>query len=199
MPNPRLAKIKALMQEKKAHIVRSKPTFWKPVRLIQRIQPTAKILSWLMTKESLTARIRQHCPDMQVIVLSEQIERPLLDESNALNLQENEQAWVRCVLLKCANKNWVYARTIIPNPIPENPWSHLQQLGDKPLGEVLFELPNVKRTEFEFCAQSLKSWPHLAAHFDMQTLQSKGFARRSCFTQQQATLLLTEVFLPELI
>ncbi|NPA72712.1 MAG: chorismate lyase [Gammaproteobacteria bacterium] len=194
----RLAKIRALTQTKQVHTVRSRPSFWKPARLIQRITPNRIIQTWLTTKNSLTLRIRQQCPEMQVVVLSERTERPLLDESTALGLAENEPAWVRCVLLQCADKKWVYARTIIPHLTPDSPWVALQKLGDKPLGEVLFEQKSIERTPFEFSSQPLTDWPYLSENLVDGTTKAKGYARRSTFTQADAPLLLTEVFLPEL-
>ncbi len=199
MPNERLAKIKALIQDKKAHTVRGRPSFWKPARLIQRITRSSTIQSWLNTKESLTQRLRQHCPDLHVLVLSEQTERPLLDESTALGLQPNDQAWVRCVLLQCQNQNWVYARTVIPNLSQESPWTSLQKLGNQPLGEVLFELPSIQRTPFEFTSQALSNWPYISEQLGAEQSQGKGYARRSIFTQKGAPLLLTEIFLPGLV
>lgn len=199
MPNERLAKIKALIQEKKSHTVRGRPGFWKPARLIQRVTSSPTIQSWLSTKESLTQRLRQHCPALQVLVLSEQTERPLLDETTALGMLPNDQAWVRCVLLQCENQSWIYARTVIPNLTPESPWFSLQKLGDKPLGEVLFEFPSIQRTPFEFTSQALSSWPYLSEQLEAAESQGKGYARRSIFTQKEAPLLLTEVFLPGLV
>ena len=199
MPNERLAKIKALIQEKKTHTVRGKPSFWKPARLIQRVAASPQIQSWLNTPDSLTARIRQTCPQMTVLVLSEKTERPLLEECTALGLQPNDQAWVRCVLLQCGQQNWVYARTVIPNLTPESPWTPLQQLGNKPLGDVLFDLPSIQRTPFEFSGQALSGWPYLSEQLSLSETQGKGYARRSTFTQKNAPLLLTEVFLPGLV
>jgi chorismate--pyruvate lyase len=199
MPNERFAKIKALMQEKRSHTVRGRPSFWKPARLIQRVSNFPTVQSWLSTKDSLTQRIRQTCPQMTVQVLSEQTERPLLDECTALGLSANDLAWVRCVLLKCDDQNWVYARTVIPNLTPESPWTSLQKLGNQPLGEVLFDLPSIQRTPFEFSSQGLSTWPYLSEQIGAENSQGKGYARRSIFTQKEAPLLLTEVFLPGLV
>lgn len=199
MPNERLAKIKSLIQDKQMQPVRGKPSFWKPARLIQRVSASPQIQSWLNTPNSLTARIRQSCPHMRVHVLCEKIQRPLVDECTALGLRPNDQAWVRAVLLQCDQQNWVYARTVIPNLTPENPWTTLQQLGNKPLGEVLFELPSIGRTPFEFSRQALSDWPYLSEQLEAEYSQGKGYARRSIFTQKEAPLLLTEVFLPGLV
>lgn len=198
MINSRIAKIKALIKQKSEHIAHAKSAFWKPASLLQRLQPSAQIADWLKTQQSLTARIRLLCPDMKVIVLSEKLERPLLDEAKALGLAFNDKAWVRCVLLQCQQNSWIYARTVIPNLDSENPWHHLQHLGDKPLGEVLFEQNNIQRSDFEFCSQPLAEWPYLLENTHYQNPQLRSFARRSLFSKQQAPLLLTEVFLPAL-
>jgi chorismate--pyruvate lyase len=126
-------------------------------------------------------------------------ERPLLDESTALGMHPNDLAWVRCVLLQCADQNWIYARTVIPNLTAESPWGALQKLGNKPLGDVLFELPSIQRTPFEFTSQALTTWPYLSKQLEPDESQGKGYARRSIFTQKGAPLLLTEVFLPGLV
>lgn len=154
--------------------------------------------SWLTTPQSLTLRLKGICPDLSVLVLSEKLEIPLPEEITALDLDLQQTAWVRCVLLKCASnvqgQDWVYARTVIPNFDAANPWHSLQTLGNKPLGEVLFELENIERTPFSFDKQLLDGLPYLK-----QTALSEGLLRRSIFIQQTAPLLLTEVFLPDLL
>lgn len=168
--------------------------------LNQLTQVTAcpKQQSWLNTPGSLTLRLKGICTDLRVVVLSEKLEVALPEEVNALNLASNELAWVRCVLLQCAAQplaqNWVYARTVIPNFNAQNPWHSLQTLGNKPLGEVLFELDNIERTPFSFAKQTSTTLPYLPSH-----ILAKGLLRRSTFTQNTAPLLLTEVFLPDLL
>ncbi len=177
----------------------NRPQHWKPEGLIKRITDDSAIQSWLSTKGSLTARLRQQCPELKVQILSERLEVPLHNELLALQMQANEQAWVRCVLLQCEQQNWVYARTVIPNLNAQNPWESLQKLGDKPLGEVLFEMPTIQRTPFAFAKLPLQSWPYLKPSLAKDQHSKPSFARRSVFLQQQAPLLLTEVFLPGLL
>ncbi len=196
--NP-LSKIQALIQEK-TQLKFSGPQFWKPPGLISRIAPAAQTQSWLKTPTSLTARLRKHCPELEVVILSEQFETPLINEAQKLGLVYNEEAWVRCVLLKCRQRSWIYARTVIPRMDAQNPWQELQTLGAKPLGEILFDKPSVNRSAFEFSKDSLAHWPHLMKHLNAPELAHKpGFARRSVFKQKGAPLLLTEVFLPGLL
>jgi len=200
MPNERLSKIRALIQEKQNISSTMKTQFWKPSGLLRRITPSTKIQSWLNTPKSLTAKLKILCPNLEVVVLSEELEIPLLNESQKLGLHREETAWVRCVLLKCNDTSWVYARTVIPNFQPNNPWHELQNLGTKPLGEVLFEMPSIHRTPFEFSKDSLDYWPHLIDSINDKNAQKfTGFARRSIFSQNKHPLLLTEVFLPGLL
>ncbi|WP_084205662.1 chorismate--pyruvate lyase family protein [Thiomicrorhabdus chilensis] len=177
-------------------------THWKPASLLKRLPVSKEMASWLSTSGSLTRKIRQACPTMQVEVLSEGWQCPLPSEARALGLSLHQKVWVRSVVLKCGHTSWVFARTVIPNPPFANPWSWLQKLGNKPLGEVLFELKNVERSDFEFSQQSVDDWPLLNRHLNQNGLiqsDKKCFARRSLFRQQQAPLLLTEVFLSPIL
>jgi chorismate--pyruvate lyase len=198
---------------------------------------SAAMQSWLATAGSLTARLRQHCPNLQVIVLAEGFDTPMPFEVERLqagvdvNLgtlqnrdipsqdrqsQNNyDQAWVRCVLLQCPaplgslgvrgardSLNWVYARTVIPNLTPHNPWANLQSLGNQPLGEILFDNPQIQRTAFEFLNPPLSAWPYLSHHLGAPLNTQNAPARCSVFTQPNAPqhpLHLTEVFLPGLV
>ncbi|MCF6253761.1 MAG: chorismate lyase [Thiomicrorhabdus sp.] len=195
----RTSKIKQLLGKKaEQHSAHTRPVFWKPAKLIHRITPVKNTQQWLTTKGSLTARLRQLCPTLEVEVLSEKLEQPLANESQSLGLQPNEHAWIRCVLLRGGGENWIYARTVIPHFSESNAWAHLQQLGNKPLGEVLFQDNNIQRTHFTFAKQSLAIWPYLPLSSSPNSIPF-GYARRSIFTQQNTPLLLTEVFLPPLL
>jgi len=195
----RISKIKQLLAKKtEPHASHTRPIFWKPTKLIQRITPVKSTQQWLTTEGSLTARLRQLCPTLEVVILSEKLERPLANEIQSLGLQSNEHAWVRCVLLRGGGENWIYARTVIPNFSESNAWAHLQQLGNKPLGEVLFQDSTIQRTPFTFARHSLTIWPYLSLSSSPKHTPV-GYARRSIFTQQHAPLLLTEVFLPNLL
>ncbi|VAW45096.1 Chorismate--pyruvate lyase [hydrothermal vent metagenome] len=195
----RISKIKQLLNKKtESQSMPTRPFFWKPAKLIQRISAVKNTQNWLTTKGSLTTQLRQLCPELEVVILSEKLERPLANEAQSLGLQPSEPAWIRCVLLQGGAENWVYARTVIPHFLESNPWFHLQQLGNKPLGEVLFQDSAIQRTPFTFARHPLTNWPYLPLSSDQES-KVVGYARRSVFTQQQAPLLLTEVFLPSLL
>jgi len=192
----RIAKIRRLLQEKQP-LPNIAPQHWKPEKLIRRITNNQKLINWLNLKTSLTAKLRRECAELRVEILSETYEEPMLSEAQALGLSITDKAWVRCVLLKCQNQNWVYARTIIPNLQPQNPWHELQTLGTKPLGEILFEMNNIDRSPFGFGQDLISVWPHLNTQISPAKQKKMGYARRSLFQRQQHPLLLTEVFLPD--
>ncbi len=160
---------------------------WKPQELWQRLEISSADKEWLIATASLTAKIRRSCPNMIVTILSEKWQRPLEFEVQALGLKQGEFAWVRCVILKCDNQDLIYARTVIPNMKSGNPWFALKKLGNQPLGEILFNLKQVKRSPF-LLLKTDYSWPYL--------IKSKpSLARQSVFFQATHPLLLTEVFL----
>jgi chorismate--pyruvate lyase len=136
---------------------------------------------------------------MQVKVLSERWQIPLPCESRALQMPPRQPAWIRCVLLQCGHSSLIYARTVIPDLQPDNPWHAIQKLGNQPLGEILFEREAIHRSPFEFAYAPYPSWPDLAGAETQNALNENGFARRSLFLEHQAPLLLTEVFLPAIL
>lgn len=163
---------------------------WKPAKLFSRLNAPFPLKHWLLDKGSLTAKLRQTCPKMNVKVLSETWQLPMAEEAKLLGLSYNQKAWVRCVVLHCQGQPLVYARTVIPNCQAGNPWFGLKQLGNQPLGEVLFQLKNIRRSHFEISEIKGRRWPQLKG-FD----RSDTLARRSIFWKKQAPLLLTEAFL----
>lgn len=203
------SKIQQLLQAKRSlqssSSARRKPNLhWKPAKLLRRVTTNPALQQWLTLESSLTQKLKQTYPQLEVVILSETFESPLSSESQCLGLAIEEQAWIRCVVLQSAGKNLIYARTVIPAMHPQNPWYELQNLGNKPLGEVLFEDKSIQRTPFQFSKDKLSHWPNLgnlANHehaTDFKPPNADAYARRSVFLKNQVPLLLTEVFLPEL-
>lgn len=161
---------------------------WKPAVLHGRF-PT-HIRPWLTDRSSLTAKLKRQCQQFSVQRLFEGRALPLPSEQQKLKIPHGKNVWSRCVLLLCNGQPVVYARTLIPNFTPGNPWLKIQQLGNQPLGELLFQLPNLQRSTFEF-TQTQIPWPYLPA----QPSSQDTYARQCLFHQAKAPLLLTEVFL----
>lgn len=161
---------------------------WLPEHELTQLTTDPHAASWLLERGSLTQRLREHWGDAAVQLLDEGLSTPLPHEAQRLGLPPDAHAWVRCVLLVCRGEPRVYARTVIPGWTPHNPWAQVQRLGQQPLGELLFRLPDLQRSAFEWNADA--SWPHL------QNIEGEPpLARRCVFERAEAPLLLTEVFL----
>lgn len=167
---------------------------WQSAGLVHRVSTDNTLQTWLLDSASLTAKIRQICADMQVHILSEKWQIPLPTERQQLGMADGEKAWIRCVVLHCHNRPLIYARTVIPKCHAGNRWYALKKLGNRPLGEVLFQLKQVKRHPFDVALWPSLDWPHLA-EFDSTPTTAKSYARKSLFEQHGQPLLLTEVFL----
>lgn len=167
---------------------RYQPKRWYPPSMIQRLTANAHNQAWLTDTSSLTQKLRQYCPGLRVEIISEGFDTPLHDEAQNLRLPTQQQAWLRQIRLMCGDQPLVYARSVMPHFTTRNPWWHIKHLGHQPLGEVLFNQPQLKRSDFEFCQAA---WPK-------QGSSSPLLARRCCFYNQNAPLLLTEVFLPQI-
>lgn len=161
------------------------PTHWLAEAELPQLCTDAQACDWLRERGSLTERLRRAWGDVAVQPLQEAHTPPLPHEAARLNLAPGEAVWLRCVQLVCRGQPRLYARTVIPAWGPHNPWAEVQRLGQQPLGELLFRLPDLQRSGFEWAHGA--RWPH--------TVRDAAPARRCVFVRQGAPLLLTEVFL----
>jgi chorismate--pyruvate lyase len=139
---------------------------------------------WLREPGSLTQRLREHRPPVQVQPVFEGLQTPHPAEQALLHIPAapaTPSAWVREVQLLGAGQPRLWARTVIPHWSAHNPWAQVQTLGQQPLGELLFVWPDIVRG------------PLHVAHTPM------GWARYCVYHRHQAPLLLAEVFLPALL
>lgn len=139
------------------------------------------LLDWLQEPASLTVRLARQWPDVVVQVVSEGVAPPLPDEARRLVPDHPAPAWVRCVRLVGGGAVRLRARTVIPHWGPDNPWAAVQRLGSRPLGELLFSLPGLRRSGFEWSGSTDPTGRDI-------------WSRRCVHTHQGAPLLLTETF-----
>lgn len=157
---------------------------------------SANLYDWLVDTGSLTARLKQYCQEFTVEILIEGNYLLSDDEKTTLNLAENI-GFVREVLLKLDGTPWVFARSVIPLNTLTAPGCELDKLGSRSLGSVLFNAPDMQRSEIkiaEFDAQS--NVYSLSQRFSSLSKISL-FGRRSCFLLAGKSLLVSEVFLPD--
>ena len=171
--------------------------FWQPGAQLRRAELPDEWRDWLLDQGSLTRRLQQHCAGrFSVELLCQRLQRPMLSEARALGRPATELALVRQVRLYCEQQAWVFARTIIPLPSLQGGLQRLTRLGTRPLGEVLFADPKMRREPVEVTRIGPQHALHRLAGTDGQAIL---WGRRSVFTLQQRPLLVSEFFLPGLL
>lgn len=119
---------------------------------------------------------------------------PELEELRRLGAEEQEASkdWqVREVMLFGDGKPWVYARSVLPNALCQ---SDLVNLGNKPLGQIIFNDSRFIRSPFDVCElEDVESFVHKL------NIQSKAtlWGRRSTFQYLHFNMMVAEIFLPD--
>ena len=158
------------------------------------------VQTWLRDTGSLTRRVIQccGCGTFRVRLLHQAWGSPLNSERRVLHTRKGVVALVRDVVLLCNDVPWVFARTLIPVTTLRGPARHLMQLGERPLGAVLFSDPKVTRgstqiarlhpghTLFDTACEQVEQTPELL------------WGRRTLFYVANKPLLVNELFLPDL-
>ena len=142
-------------------------------RLFDKIESIPNIVvEWLLDNRSLTAKLRDKYKDFKVNVISQQLNQPYPCELALLD-NSTDKFIIREVELIGDSTAVVFARSVIPvNSDTED----LLSIGSKPLGEILFNDPTIKRGPLEVGKHN-NSW-----------------ARRSTFKINNTKLLVSEIF-----
>jgi len=155
--------------------------------------------TWLMDNGSLTARLQQRYTHFSVQPFAMKYAKPLQDEAGLLGQPTYKAALIREVFLMGNNQPMVFAHSVLPRTSLRGAWNGLGRLGNKPLGATLFANPKVKRTPLSY----KKLTPnHILYQQATQHLLEKPnhlWARRSIFSLNCAHIMVTEVFLPQLL
>ena len=117
----------------------------------------------------------------------------------ALTVPQGQLALVRHVFLLCAGKPWVFARSVIPPRTLRGAHRRLANLGTRPLGAILFSDRSVRRGEVRVCELKPRQPLFDLASAALDRPPEGAWARRSIFTLREKPLLVTEVFLPEMV
>ena len=146
---------------------------WQDLALTQKAPAAVQL--WLDDNTSLTAKLKQQFPDFSVHVLSQQKVSPYAHEIEVLNAHQSYA--IREVELLGNGRIMVFARSIIP---VTNDTQEILNIGSKPLGEVLFNDPSIKRGPMQI------------------TQIDNIWGRRSTFSIGETKLLVSEFFMEEL-
>jgi chorismate--pyruvate lyase len=157
-----------------------------------------RIGSWLFDVGSLTRRLRHLCGgEFRVRLLRQEWGRPYADEAHALGLSPGRRAVIREVSLQRGDRPLVVARSVIPAKTLRGVDRRLAHLGTRPLGEILFADPRLRRSRLELAEIEPATWR--PAWRGRAGEPRRTFGRRSQFTLGAGhTLLVAEFFLPDL-
>lgn len=169
------------------------PIDWQPASNIHNLSCDQPLKHWLLDDKSLTEKLEGFCHRLSVRVIGQQV-APVHD--NEVNMMDTDDPLcVREVLLEGDDTPWVFARSLIPARLMENPDSEVARIGNQPLGRLLFNDARFIRGPFEVgqLAPSHLSLPEL----DSSTRQSDLWARRSVFSFESSRIMVAELFLPD--
>ena len=167
---------------------------WQPASA-QPLPPS--LAAWILEPASLTARLKLHCQQFRVQVLNQQLSalpaflQPLLPDTATAQLRE--------VILWCNELPCVYAQSWLPAQTIQT-LRPLADLGERPLGDYIFQQSGLQRGVIEAAQLSLPlaAW-QLTPALSEPALPTLCHARRSVFTLQGLPLLVAEAFLPALM
>lgn len=154
---------------------------------------------WLTDNGSLTAALKSRCPALQVMRLRQGLARPHADERTLLGLTPKAYALIREVMLLCDERPLVFAHSVIPRAGLAGPWRSLSRLGNRPLGEALFADPRIVRHPLQYRRLDRRHPLYRSAVHHLTLQPSWLWARRSVFARDGYPILVTEVFLPEVL
>lgn len=154
---------------------------------------------WLRTDGSLTLRIQQCCENFSVYNVHNHLATAIYDEAVLLGLPTQQKIYTREVFLLADGKPVVFAHSVIAAQHLCGAWHALRNLGNRPLGALLFAHPLVRRSALHFHALKPNHPLYRRAAAALDTPPQKLWARRSLFILRNAPLLVTEIFLPDIL
>lgn len=154
---------------------------------------------WMHDHGSLTARIAQHCAKFSVQPMRGGLARIAYDESSVLNIPSRQFAYSREVFLLADEQPVVFAHSACATPNLRGAWRAMRGLGNRSLGSLLFTHPLVARQPLHYQALRDNHPLYRRAANALNNPPPILYARRSLFHLHDAPLLVTEVFLPEIL
>ncbi len=172
---------------------------WRPLDSFRAHRLPRDRAAWVLDKGSLTRLVLRHCHEAFRVKLRFQgWGKALPSERAVLGLGTASASLLREVTLCCGDQHWVSARTLIPATTLKGDGRRLAYLRERPLGEVLFADPGVRRGPMEVAQLRPDHVWFSAATRDLDPRPTELWARRTLFFLADRPLLVNEVFLPDL-
>lgn len=138
---------------------------------------------WLRGNHSLTKQLIANSNTFEVAVLNEAENTPIPHEAEKLGIVESKTAKIREVELICDGVPAVYARSVIPLAALEGTGLELDNLGNQPLGHLLFKQAKVDLETRDVAKIVVNEEPR--------------WARRTTYRFNHQDILVSEFFLLE--
>tara|TARA_R110002074_G_scaffold145034_1_gene293167 strand:- start:38985 stop:39557 length:573 start_codon:yes stop_codon:yes gene_type:complete len=177
------------------HFFITKPV-WRSVEQWRSGEVPERELNWLLEPNSLTQRIKStfQAP-FSVNVKGEQWANPFLADAECLNQPVDCPALIREVLLKVGGQAHVFARTTLPKDVADE-LQELTRLGNKPLGEVIFSYPDLRRVKLDLAVINVAQ---LSKAMQAKLVgETSIWGRRNTYQINKHTFIVSEFFLPVL-
>lgn len=159
----------------------------------------ARYRPWLLDRGSLTRRIQTRCTAFSVRHVRQQYGVAMPSERHMVALKHHARALLRDVFLYCGETPLVFAHSVLPATSLHGTWQSLGRLGSKPLGAALFANPRVRRTPLHFKKLNRRDALYRRACTVLPNAPASLWARRSVFYLEGLPILVTEVFLPDIL
>ena len=160
---------------------------------------SADYTPWLRNEGSLTRRIQQRCQLFTVRPLRSGLARVAYDEAALLGLPYDRNAFSREVFLYADGRPVVFAHSTCAHEHLRGTWKAMRGLGNRSLGTLLFTHPLMVREPLRYKALHFRHPLYHSASAVLGGAPDRLWARRSLFNLHGAPLLVTEVFLPEIL
>jgi chorismate--pyruvate lyase len=160
---------------------------------------SADYTPWLRDEGSLTRRIQQRCEVFSVRPLRSRLARVAYDEAALLGFPSDRHAFSREVFLCADGRPVVFAHSTCAREHLRGAWQAMRGLGNRSLGTLLFTHPQVERRPLHYKALQFHHPLYKSAAAVLGNPPARLWARRSLFNLHDAPLLVTEVFLPEIL
>lgn len=165
---------------------------WLETHSAMRKTLPLNLQSWLNEPESLTQRLRNQFENITVRVLFESQQSPFLTEWRLLKQAEQRYCLVREVVLLSNQTPLILARTVIPAKTLKITQGNLARLGTRPLGEILFSAPSLKRKPLGITLIKPNQWANALQ------ITAPLWGRRTQYSICEQPMLVSEFFLPSL-
>ena len=154
---------------------------------------------WLHDHGSLTGRIVARCEKFSVQPVKNGLARIAYDEAAVLGIAPHRLAWSREVFLYADGRPVVFAHSTCAVQQLRGAWRAMAGLGNRSLGSLLFTHPLVSRQPLHFKVLPAHHPLYCRAAAVLSAPPARLWARRSLFYLNNSPLLVTEVFLPEIL